>query len=638
MSKIKYSIFAAGLIGLAVGSCKQDLDSSNQTPGTFNYETSGTVRVALNGQDFMAGAVFSIYTAAPQEGGKLIATAMLDENGRFESNFRLATAAQSVYLVSNYIGMPGNFPIAISNGVASVDFNRTGAGKNGGSIQGPSAKVAATVYNYFGAYNALGVPSYLIAPDAITPLLLAQINATLPEFINNSALAVLGNSDLVVTQTTEVFFTWVFEGAGFQNSVGFYTYNTGTPPVSVNDIDSVQVIIPNSSFSPQGGLVAGDKISLGVIPAGKSIGWVLFKYGWNSGTQSVAFNNPKVYSNPAFNDEASAANRRHVVNLYHAPQNLILVGFEDQDRDNPGTDNDFNDLLFYITTSVPNGCNTSGFPFVNTQGGTDSDNDGVNDQFDAFPNDPTKAFICYHPFDGGFNSVAFEDLWPAQGDYDFNDLVMDMNYAAYMDVNFDVVEIDVTRYVRHIGASYNNGYGIRWPFPTSDVASVTGSQLLHGIVSVNGNGTEAGQTDAVSMMFDDAFDHENDTVKVNILMSNPYPLTQLQANMCDPFLFVDGNRGREVHLAGKQPTDLANVALFGTGDDATVLPGFTYKNGDNMPWAIEINHNFSVVVEKVRIEDAYLKFEAWAQSNGALFPDWYYNLGAGYRNNANLIP
>lgn len=630
-------MIAAGLIGLAVGSCKQDLDSPNQTSGTFNYETSGAVRVSLNGQDFMSGAAFSLYTADPKEGGKLIATAMLDENGQFENNFRLATAAQSIFLVSNYIGMPGNFPIAINNGVASISFNRTGAGKNGGTIQGPSAKVAATVYSYFGTYNALGVPSYLLAPDVITPLLLAQINATLPEFVDNSALAVLGNSDLVVTATTEVFFTWIFEGAGFQNAVGFYTYNTGTPPVSVNDIDSVQVIIPNSSFSPQGGLVAGDKISLGVIPAGKSIGWVLFKYGWNSGTQAVGFNNAKVYSNPNFNSEASAANRRHVVNLYHAPQNLILVGFEDQDRDN-GSDNDFNDLLFYITTSVPNGCNTSGFPFVNTAGGVDSDNDGVNDQFDSFPNDPTKAFVCYHPFDGGFNSVAFEDLWPAQGDYDFNDLVMDMNYAAHVDINYDVVEIEVTGYVRHIGASYNNGFGIRWPFASTDVTSVTGSQLLHGIVTTNPNGTEAGQTDAVSMMFDDAFDFENDTVVLNVKLGNLYPLSQLQTNMCDPFLFVDGNRGREVHLAGKQPTALANMAMFGTGDDATSLPGYTYKNANNMPWAIEINNSFSVVVEKVRIEDAYLHFAAWAQSNGAMFPDWYYNLSPGYRNNANLIP
>jgi len=54
---------------------------------------------------------------------------------------------------------------------------------------------------------------------------------------------------------------------------------------------------------------------------------------------------------------------------------------------------------------------------------TDSDGDGIQDADDDFPNDPARAFINFFPA-AGYGSLAFEDLWPGKGDYDFNDLVV----------------------------------------------------------------------------------------------------------------------------------------------------------------------------------------------------------------------
>ena len=58
----------------------------------------------------------------------------------------------------------------------------------------------------------------------------------------------------------------------------------------------------------------------------------------------------------------------------------------------------------------------------------DTDEDGVSDLFDDYPNDPEKAFDNYSPAEGQFGTLAFEDLWPAKGDYDFNDIVIDYQY------------------------------------------------------------------------------------------------------------------------------------------------------------------------------------------------------------------
>jgi LruC domain-containing protein len=90
-------------------------------------------------------------------------------------------------------------------------------------------------------------------------------------------------------------------------------------------------------------------------------------------------------------------------------------------------------------------------------------------------------------------------------------------------------------------------------------------------------------------------------------------------------------------LAGETPTNLANLGLFGTGDDNSVMAtGQTYlsKNG-GFPWAIHIPDSFEYPIEKVDINSAYLKFAEWAESGGLLHNDWYMNL-QGYRVPLNI--
>ncbi|MDN3582060.1 hypothetical protein [Mucilaginibacter flavus] len=98
------------------------------------------------------------------------------------------------------------------------------------------------------------MPKYLeTVPDVITANLLSFINTSLPETIDvrklhPQHLQSSATADLNITQTADVWITFVSEGAGYLNSLGYYTYPTGTPPQTATDIKNVTYIFPNASL------------------------------------------------------------------------------------------------------------------------------------------------------------------------------------------------------------------------------------------------------------------------------------------------------------------------------------------------------------------------------------------------------
>ena len=192
--------------------------------------------------------------------------------------------------------------------------------------------------------------------------------------------------------------------------------------------------------------------------------------------------------------------------------------------------------------------------------------------------------------------------------------------------------------VRHIGASYHNGFGMQLPFSASVVSQVTGTNLTENLISTTPAGIEAGQTKATIIVFDDAFDNYQDTLSVDITLSTPYSFSQLNTDGLNPFIFVNGDRGREVHLMDRVPTDLANPAFFGTGsDNSDPTAGSYYRSANNYPWAIEINNSYKIPTEKTPITQSYLKFNDWVNSRGAQFTDWYSNTSNGFRDLTKLL-
>ncbi len=284
----------------------------------------------------------------------------------------------------------------------------------------------------------------------------------------------------------------------------------------------------------------------------------------------------------------------------------------------------------------------------------DADSDGVPDDEDEYPNDPDKAYNSYFPASGTYGTIAFEDLWPSKGDYDFNDLVVDYNANYVLNASNEVVEMNTTVYVRAVGAGVINAFGIQYPsLSPSDISSVTGYVHTDGYINLSANGTEVGQTNAVIIPFDNvesvinrvggAFYNtvagegvgQSDSIKMKITFSSPQSLAD--ASDIDPFMIKGRDRTMEVHLPDKAPTDLANVNILGTGDDDS-NPGSNryYKTVENYPWAILVPRQFVYPAEKNDIVTAHTKFAAWAQSSGGSFTNWYED-ESGYRDPSKLF-
>ncbi len=269
----------------------------------------------------------------------------------------------------------------------------------------------------------------------------------------------------------------------------------------------------------------------------------------------------------------------------------------------------------------------------------DADNDGAIDLYDEYPNDPIRASNTYTPSVTGLGSYAFEDLWPYRGDYDFNDLVLNYRYTNVLNASGLVVETKMHFVIKNVGGSFRNGFGIELNMNESLIHEVSGYNLTAiGMVSLDGKGLENNQAKPVIIVFDVAQDNENINGGVlELLVSYTNPIAANLIGTFNPFIFVNGDRGREVHLADFAPTSLANNSLFDTGDDdSNSATGRYYKNITNLPWAVNIIQDFEYPVEKAPIINGYLKFAAWAESGGTDFQDWYLDK-SGYRDNTYVV-
>jgi LruC domain-containing protein len=687
MKRIIYFLLMFGFFGFFLISCQRDKLPSNTTnpiipkaskdlvvSPNFKFSTVKNLPVSITALDNqnkpLSNVRFNILTDYKANGGKAILTASTDENGSINLTYTFPDYLDSVVVATDFLGLPNETKVSAKSGQILLKLGGPYPVTKSASA-GPWYKStsASNIKNPLGTWDSSGVPNYLVSPnEVIDASFLNDINTLLPESVDlrkkhPELLNNANQSDLVLIDTCDVWVTFVSEGAGFLNSLGYYYYNTDNPPKTVADLGDLNIIFPNCSFPGSGGnLHSGNKVKLkgpgpnGSFPKNTTVGWVLFANGY-SGNQ-VTPGNWTLYSDWKLNPEADDNLKKHFLFLYDRARYRFLLTVEDWRRDQSSCDQDFNDCLFYVTANPIQNINTDNIPPVVYQG-SDADGDGVPDNFDNYPNDPTKAYDSYYPAKGVFGSVAFEDLWPYTGDYDLNDMVIDCNFDQVTNAKNMVVEIDGQLSLRAMGATFKNGFGFQLPFAPSAVASCkvtskkTGLPIsLSNIVNIDPvTGLEAGQDKAVVILSDNGFNLlppngsgiganttpgvpwvNPDTLLVKITFKTPLPVSSVGSAPYNQFIFVNGDRSREVHLPDQAPTALANSAFFGTGsDDSNPATGRYYRTKNNMPWAISFADHYDYPVEKADIITAHLHFAEWAISSGTVFKDWYLNK-TGYRN------
>ncbi|AFK04967.1 hypothetical protein Emtol_3841 [Emticicia oligotrophica DSM 17448] len=641
-------------------------------PATFDFKNSKEVKISvsiLNGVDKPLKSI--PFTIVTEPNGEVIFTGMTDQNGLVEVSKDLGNHIKQLSFKTDMIGIPNSLTVNIESQKATF---KIGGSKPVTSMfvenetnfsnarEAFSTSSDGFEYEVMGKWNSSGVPEYLEpVNETITTEFLQDINSSLPESkpLTGTHPEYLKNdrpTTLVLNEKAEVWITFVHEGAGWQNSLGFYKFDPKAPPKTVKDVDNAKLVFPNVSFPGSGGgLVSGSKVKIGTFDKGEAIGFFLLANAFQGKDAKVGSGYYTHFSHSELNVEKNSDLRRHFVVLDDTKSNRMLVAVEDVSRESTpiGCDNDFNDAIFYVTSNPVKAIENPSIPPMDTKE-TDTDGDGVNDTRDEFPKDKDRAFSSYTPSKSTFGTLAYEDLWPSKGDYDFNDLVLNYQFQEITNAKNEVVDIKLKTVIKAVGASFRNGWGFELPIDPSKVKKVSGQSLLNGLISTSANGTEVGSNNAVIMVFDDAFDKikrvgadfintvakqpysQGDTMNVTVELTSPVASSTLGAAPYNPFIVVNKDRGKEVHLPNYKPTEKANTKLFGTLDDRTnPSKAIYYKNFKNLPWAIHIPVSFDYPYEKTEILKGYNYFGKWAESNGVDFPDWYLDK-TGYRVPENI--
>ncbi len=620
MKKLFILLFISGLV-FATYSCKKDTGEDPnppsgivalQIPDGFLFESTREIELtiilptAVTWEE--SGQRVDIYTGLPNEGGKLVYSAAFPVSGKLELKLRIPSTAEQLY-VNSFAGSQ-LLSLSVLNqkeGGFEIDFNND-MGFNE-PVPAPEEKSAAIGHGL--AISNAFVPHY----KSIGVNLIANGDFSQDDFglFADWPSPMLADGKWYITSTLGTSHAKQHQQAG-----EFFLRITRSPA----RYGGVAQLIPAS---------AGDLITLSsdikITGNNSNISW-LFLIPRNAAGQSIGYYSLQTAgNNNAWTGRTLAATMPFgTTHLQVLLWNHIYGGAIDYDN-------------VFVTGPV-----------------SDSDGDGVDDDLDDYPNDPDRAFDVYYPNVDDYGTLAFEDLWPGKGDYDFNDLVLDYRFKQVLNANNSLVEFFMDYSVRAIGAELVNGFGIAIPGTTpNDIASISGQQLTESYISLAANGTESGQSEAVIILFDNAFSMigtPSGGFGVNTSPEAPYvepqwnqlvvtfqpPVSVSQTGFApyNPFLIIDKDRGREVHLPGMQPTDLHDPEWLGQWfDDSNPATGKYYQSATNLPWAIDLPVQFEYPVEKVEITDAHFKFGSWAESGGISFEDWYKDL-AGYRNN-NLI-
>ena len=218
-------------------------------PSDFTFKTSQDINVDITASDNtgkrLKNVPFTLY-AIEKDGQDsiLLMTAQTNTEGVFQTKLDVTANIDRLIVMTNYIGLPQYQTISVKTDNVSINIGgentkRSGLvsdDKKGGSGGGGSS--VNSTFDYMGSYNSQGVPLYLLPQgDVVSQDILNVVNASLPEtqpvpLFHPEYIASNVQTNIVLKESASVWVTFVHEGAGYRNSLGYYTYPTNNPPTT----------------------------------------------------------------------------------------------------------------------------------------------------------------------------------------------------------------------------------------------------------------------------------------------------------------------------------------------------------------------------------------------------------------------
>lgn len=280
------------------------------------------------------------------------------------------------------------------------------------------------------------------------------------------------------------------------------------------------------------------------------------------------------------------------------------------------------------------------------------------------PTPPTNPEFPIEVEDNKNYTYLFEDQWPLYGDYDMNDIVLTIQKRKiYTNKENKVTKFELSIDLSAAGATKSIGAAIMLDnVPANAITQSVefSDNTLAKNFNLNNNNIENGQDYAVIPLFDDAHkvlgrdryeqintvsDYAGNTQPKNISFSITFNNPTISAdafnvNNLNVFIIVDGNRNprKEIHVAGYQPTKLANTDLFGGNNDNSHHGSKKYYiSKENLAWGIMVPSNFKWPLEYVNIKTAYSQFSDWVTSGGTENEKWWndFDVNKVFQTNKN---
>ena len=459
-----------------------------------------------------------------------------------------------------------------------------------------------------------------------------NINKKCPDIYRSS-------NDLLLNESAEIAVTFLMSNTCWNSSMGYYYYDASKAPASLDDVHPI-MLFPNTqdgkwskdpkTASQYKGTERGTAVQLMYypriaegsmegattkFPEGYRIGFVLATNAWGNRL-------PGRSSELAYRAATSSGLSRNSSGPFNAPRtavyrytnselglNSIICSFEDFT-----TDENFSDVIFTVKSNPVD---------------VVTDIPKVEDK----PGEEPRREV--HLLKGIY---AFEDLWPSQGDYDMNDVMVKLDYEKVMSEKGIYEESYLFKTFSNI-AGLNNGLAF-----TLGGAAAT-ADLEFSILRPASKDTPepvyepytATQRDGnVILLTDNVKDDMGATYKVTAKYTSA--IAETQAATVKPFIYRTADKGiapgkrLEVHLPFETPTDAVDMQFFGTSDDKSdPSVGRYYVRANAYPFAFFLAGATEIDLAKIldfenegtHIDILYPAYSGWVTSNGSQNTDWY---------------
>lgn len=515
-------------------------------------------------------------------------------------------------------------------------------------------------YNIFSPFaaddansNGILIPgkSPLVTTEELPTAFLNLVNSWYPEksFQNEEALNL--SSDVVVTDNdgAEIWVTYIGDGDfGIENgyaSLLYYNYEAGELTSnadfykgengSLDDTGTrLTMIYPNASSVY---CASGIKVQLlywdknkgeysTVFPKNTHVGFVFARSAYKElGTaidkagsywfaqplnaSIINHNYPKYelfYSTPCLNGKG--INKSNAIIRACPDYNCLIAGmdaryWDDTDKNN---DRDYNDVLFKIVANPPK---------------------GITPEHDIDP-EPVS------PFDAQHGTLAFEDRWPVRGDYDFNDLVINYTYKRIKSTSSGIDKVQLSLKPVARGGIKESGFGIELPFSAGQISDVSGATLENPgsgenavLIVWNNTNSVFGGSGIINTYKSQSY-KDIPATEVTVTLNTVLADADVNFIKFNPFIFIDGKRGHEIHLVDYAPTSKMDTSLLGTElDRSDASKGVYYRMDNTYPWVLDIprisssSSSWRYPAETEDITGVYLNYEKWTQDKTNY--DWF---------------